>query len=141
MPIFRIDEMVESISAAAKDRGRSLGWKTPRRSVDGHNKMVSRVGTMSTGCKWSRLNAPGYKNLRSHPFLELGEFPFLIIRPLGNKNGLPSMKVQKLKIYQNKSDSTGCKWPSLNASGTETPLSHQFLELGEIPFLIISPLG
>ena len=30
---------------------------------------------------------------------------------------------------------------SLNAPGTETPLSYPFLELGESPFLIISPLG
>ena len=30
---------------------------------------------------------------------------------------------------------------SLNDPGTETPLSSPFLELGEFPFLIISPLG
>ena len=36
-----------------------------------------------TGCKWSTLNAPGTQTLLSSPFLELFEFPFLIISPLG----------------------------------------------------------
>ena len=35
------------------------------------------------GCKWSSLNAPGTENHLSHPILQLGEFPFLIIGPLG----------------------------------------------------------
>ena len=42
---------------------------------------------------------------------------FRLLALWGNKNGLPSMKVPKLKIYENKSDSTGCKWPRLNATG------------------------
>ena len=36
---------------------------------------------------------------------------------------------------------TGCKWSNLDAPGTETPLSHPYLDLGELLFLIISPLG
>ena len=35
------------------------------------------------GCKWSSLNAPGTETLLSSPCLGLGEFPFLIISPLG----------------------------------------------------------
>ena len=35
------------------------------------------------GSKWSSLNAPGTKNPLSHPLLELDEFPFPIIGPLG----------------------------------------------------------
>ena len=35
------------------------------------------------GCKWSSLNAQGAENPLSHLILELGEFPFLIIGPLG----------------------------------------------------------
>ena len=35
----------------------------------------------------------------------------------------------------------GCKWSSLNAPGTENPLSHPFLGLGEFPFPFIGPLG
>ena len=130
-------------------------------------------------------------SVSSHPFLELGEFPFLIISPLdelgpqyesekvgnfpeqnwlkglqivqfecprhwnpsassifevgrislfpllalwGNKNGLPSMKVKKLKIFQNKMGLKGCKWSSLNAPGTETPLPHPYWKLQEFPF-------
>ena len=38
-------------------------------------------------------------------------------------------------------DSEGCKWSSLNAPGTETPLSHSILKLDEFPFPIIGPLG
>ena len=72
-------------------------------------------------------------------FLSWVKFLFWLLALWDKKNGLPSMKVQKLKIYQNKSDSTGCKWPSLNAPST--PLFHPSLEFGEFPFLIIGPLG
>ena len=34
----------------------------------------------------------------------------------------------------------GCKWSSLNAQGTENPLSHPLLGLEEFPFPIIGPL-
>ena len=51
------------------------------------------------------------------------------------------MKVKKLYNLENEFGLTGCEWSSLNALGTETPLSSPFLELGEFPFLIISPLG
>ena len=51
------------------------------------------------------------------------------------------MKVKKLENLVNKRGSTGCNWSSLNAPGIETSLSGPFLELGEFPFLIISPLG
>ena len=66
-------------------------------------------------------------------------FPLLAL--WGNKNWPPSMKVKKLKIFWDRMSSKGCKWSSLNAPGTENPLSHQVLELGEFPFSIISPLG
>ena len=35
------------------------------------------------GCKWARFNGPGTENPLSYPILKLGEFPFLIISPLG----------------------------------------------------------
>ena len=35
----------------------------------------------------------------------------------------------------------GSIWSSLNAQGTETPLSHLILKLDEFPFPIICPLG
>ena len=54
----------------------------------------------------------------------------------GNKNWLPSMKVKKLENFQDKDGSKDCKWSSLNSPGTETPLSHSLLELGEFPFSI-----
>ena len=71
-----------------------------------------------------------------------GKFSQLPLLALwGNKNGLPSMKVKKLEKFQNKIGLKGCKWSSLNAPGTETPLSHPILKLEEFPFLHIRPLG
>ena len=96
------------------------------------------------GCKWSSLNAPGTETPQSHAYWERVILPTPIISPLGlwgNKNWLPSMKWEKLKIFQNKMGLKGCKWSSLNAPGTETPQSHPYWELGEFPFSIISPLG
>ena len=37
--------------------------------------------------------------------------------------------------------SEDCKWSSLIAPGTKTPLSHPILKLDEFPFPIIGPLG
>ena len=54
----------------------------------------------------------------------------------GNTNWPPSMKVKKLEIFQNKRGLKGCKWSSLNAPGTENPLSHSLLGLEEYPFPI-----
>ena len=94
-----------------------------------------------TGCKWSSLNAPGTENSLSYPFLELGEFPFLILALWGNKNWPPSIKVKKFENYQNKSGSKGCQWSRRNVPGTQTPLSYPILKLGEFPFPIIGSLG
>ena len=55
----------------------------------------------------------------------------------GNKNWPPSMKVKKVENVHDKSVSTGCKWSSLIAPGTENPLSHPILKLEEFPFPII----
>ena len=60
---------------------------------------------------------------------------FSILALWGNKNWPPSMKVKKLKIFWDKMGSKGCKWSSLNAPGTQSPLSHPILKLDEIPFL------
>merc|ERR1712115_478874 len=93
------------------------------------------------GCNLSSLDAPGTQNPLSHPVLELGEFPFPLLALWGNKNWPPSMKVKMMEIFQNKRGLMGCKWPSLNAQGTENPLSHPILKLDEFPFPIIGPLG
>ena len=95
----------------------------------------------SKGYKWSSLNAQGTGNPLSHPLLGLGELHFPIIGPQGNKNWPPSMKVKKLENFQNKRGLMGCKRPSLNAPGTGNPLSHPILELYELSFLHIGPLG
>ena len=81
------------------------------------------------GCKWSSLNAPGTQTPWSHPFLKLDISPFPIIGLWGNKKWAPSIKVKKIENCQNKMGLKGCKWSSLNAPGTQTPLSHPFLEL------------
>ena len=93
------------------------------------------------GCKWSSLNAQGTENPLSHSILKLDEYPFLLLALWGNKNWLPSMKVKKVENCQSKIGSKGCKGSSLNAPGTQSPLSHPILKLGEIPFLIIGPWG
>ena len=52
----------------------------------------------------------------------------------GNKNWPPSMKVKQLENFQDKSGSKGCKCSRLNGPGTQIPLSHPILKLGEFPF-------
>ena len=66
---------------------------------------------------------------------------FSLLALWGNKNWPPSMKVKKMENFENKMSIKGCKWSSLNAPGTETPLSHPILKLGECPFPIIGSLG
>ena len=92
-------------------------------------------------CKWFSLNAPGTQTPLSHSVLELDISLFSQLALWGNKKWPPSMKVRKRENCQNKMGLKGCKWSSLNAQGTETPLSHPFLQLGDFPFLSISPLG
>ena len=58
-----------------------------------------------------------------------------------DKNWPPSMKGEKLEFIGNKNDLKGHKWSSLNAPGTENPLSHPVLELDNCPLPIIGPLG
>ena len=59
--------------------------------------------------------------------------PTPIIGLWGNKNGLPSMKVQKLKIFQNNIGLKGCKLSSLNAPGTESLVSHSGWDNSNFP--------
>ena len=93
------------------------------------------------GCKWANLNAPGTQNPLSHPFLELEFSLFSLLALWGNKNWPPSIKVKQIENCQNKMGLKGCKWSSLNATGTENPLSHPFLVLGEFHFPTFSPFG
>ena len=44
------------------------------------------------------------------------------------RKGSPSIKVGMVEIFCNKFSSRGCKWSSLDAQGSETPVSHPFLE-------------
>ena len=66
-------------------------------------------------------------------------FPLLAL--WGNKNWPPSMKVKKLENFQEVKGAKGCKWSSLKAPGTESPLSHPVWKLEEFPFPNIGPLG
>ena len=66
---------------------------------------------------------------------------FSVLALRGNKNWPPTMKVKKLANFWNKSGLTGCKWSSLNALGTQIPLSCPFLKLQEFPFIIIMLLS
>ena len=60
---------------------------------------------------------------------------FSLLTLWGNKNGLPSMKVKGMEIFGDKSGWAGCKWSSLNVSGTESSLTHPFLKLRDFHFL------
>ena len=51
------------------------------------------------------------------------------------------MKVKKFEISQNKTGLKGCKWSSLKAPGTETPLSGPYWKLEEFPFSHNWPSG
>ena len=93
------------------------------------------------GCKWSSLNAPGTHTPLSHSILELDSSLFSLLALWGNKNWPPNIKVQKVENCKNKMGLKGCKWSSLDAPGTHSPLSHPILELGNLSFLTISPLG
>ena len=60
---------------------------------------------------------------------------FSVLALWGNKNWPPTMKAKKLDDCKNKSGLRACKWSSLNAPGTQTPLSWPFMKLQEFPFL------
>ena len=89
------------------------------------------------------LNAPGTQTPFCRSILELDELNSLFSQLVlwGNKNWAPSMKVKETENLPYKMGSKGSKWPSLNAPGTQTPLSPPILELDEFPFPTISPLG
>ena len=53
----------------------------PSMKVKKLEKFWNKSGLMD--CKWSSLNAPGTTIRVWHPILELGEFPFPIVGPLG----------------------------------------------------------
>ena len=55
-------------------------------------------------------------------------FPLLAL--WGSKKWLPSMKVEKMEKFGNKSGLLGCKWSSMNAQGTGNPLSYPFWDVG-----------
>ena len=64
--------------------------------------------------------------------------PLSLLALWDNKKWPPSIKVKQIENCQNKMGLKGCKWSSLNAPGTENPLSHSLLELGDFPFLSIT---
>ena len=59
--------------------------------------------------------------------------PFFL--SLGYKGiGPPSMKGKKVEIFWDKISLTVCKWSSLNAQSTDTPVSHPLLNESLFPF-------
>ena len=85
-----------------------------------------------------QFKCPGHWNLCVWSIV--GWFPYSHFTLSGViRNGIPSIKMRKLEKLWNKISSTGCKWSSLNAPSTETPVSHPFW--GDSPFLIFPSLG
>ena len=93
------------------------------------------------GCKSSTSNVIGPQTPCLFLFWNWENSPFSILGLWGKKNWPPSIKVNQIENSQNKMGLKGCKWSSLKAPGTQTPLSHSLLELGKLPFLSISHLG
>ena len=88
-----------------------------------------------------QFECPRHRNPSVLSILGKGKSPQLPLLALwGNKNGLPSMKVKELEIFQNKSGLKGCKWSSLSAPGTETPQSYPYWERENLPTPIIRQL-
>ena len=75
--------------------------------------------------RWKFLGQNKFNSLIHIGSWDNSLFPLLDL--WGNKNWLPSMKVEKLEIFQNKVGLKGCNWSNLNAPGTETPVSHPFV--------------
>ena len=111
----------------------------PRMKVQQIGNCQNKMGLK--GCKWSSLNAPGTQTPLSHSVLEMDFSLFSLAALWGNRNWPPSMKVRQIENELNKIGLNWCKRSSLNAPGTENPLSHSLLKLGDFPFLTISPLG
>ena len=65
--------------------------------------------------------------LLSHSVLELDFSLFSLLALWDNKNWPPSIKERQLGNCQNIMGLKGCKWSSLNAPDTETPLLPPFL--------------
>lgn len=102
-------------------------------------KLEKFCGKINTAvCKLFSMNA---QTLVSPSFLSNTFFllPAPALRPLWERNGSPSIKMEKLKIFYDKIRLTGCIWFSLKAPSTETLLSHLFL--GEYLFLRPRPIG
>ena len=101
-----------------------------------------------TGCKWSNSNAlstetPVSHSLSNESFFSISA-PAASFLPLSGviRNRSPSIKVRKRNFFWMKISSTDCKLSSLNAPGSETPVSHPVLENSFISFsAFLSPHG
>ena len=70
-------------------------------------------------------------------FWNLEISPFLVLDLWANKSLSSSMKVKATENSYNKMSLKWCKWSSLNAPGTQTPLYHLVLKFAKWPFSII----
>ena len=72
----------KSVYADANSRNHvTFSFHFPQNESENLENSENNNGLM--GCKWSSLNAPVTENPLSHSVLELEEFPFPIIGPLG----------------------------------------------------------
>ena len=82
------------------------------------------------GLQMVQFDSPWHLKSSVSSSFKVGWIPFSHYWPSGViRIGLPSMKVKKFETFQNKRGSTCCKWPNLNAPGTQTPLYHPIPEL------------
>ena len=89
-----------------------------------------------------QFECPNHSNSWVSSILKVGRISlFSVLALWGNKNWTPSIKVKQIEISQNKMGLKGCKWSSMNAPGTRTPLSHPFLELDFSPFSLLALWG
>ena len=108
---------------------------------------VKKVGKFSEqkglkGMQMVQFECPRHCKPSFSSTFGVGRIPFSHYWPSGViRIGLPVWRWKSWESSETKMGSKGCNWSSLNAPGTETPLSHPILKLDEFPFPIISPLG
>ena len=101
-------------------------------------KLHSKISL--TGYKWSSLNAPRSQTTWCHLFFKssLSHFLALLLPSLLSLHYKEMVYFgclgKKVEIFWNKISLTVCKWSSLNAPWSETPVYNSFLESSRVPF-------
>ena len=105
------------------------------------NQIENCQNKILKGCKRSSLNFPGTQTPLSNSVLELDFSLFSLLALLGNKNCPSSIKMNQIENCQKEMGLKDSKLSSLNAPGTQAPLSHSVLELNFSLFSLLALWG